>query len=186
MEVINLGSSPEQRKRTFMYSTAKNNPYRICRFTESVYDRILLNRETSVEVKVESPRDPKAIYLPPVRIEESTKRIMKKVTRLSTCLPSSLDSTPKDYKIETFQVLSKSLDFNSTFYEKPQSPIHIKRRKIERVDPKSKTCKFPQEMQLRMRTTSALQDRSTNLKIPSKYRENLSPWIFRTSKMLSL
>ena len=52
MEVINLGLTPEQRKRTFMYSTAKNNPYRICRFTESVYDRILLNRETSVEVKV--------------------------------------------------------------------------------------------------------------------------------------
>jgi hypothetical protein len=185
MEVLNPGLTPEQRKRTFIASMNKYNPYRISRFTESVYDRILLNRETLVEVKVESPRDPKAIYLPPVRIEDSSKKFIKKRARLSTSIPSSHDSTPKDYKIESFQLLSKSLDFNMVFHEKVQSPTQPQKRKTEKTDIKSKTFQLA-DLNSKLRTTSALQDRRNSLKIPSKFRENLSPWIFRTSQMFQL
>lgn len=167
----------------------KYNPYRICSITDSVYDRILLNREVArelaTEIKVESPRDPKAIYLPPVRIEESSRKNLKKtVKRRKPWSPSSVDSTPKDSKLESFQLTSKSLDFSFNVYEKPQSVL-ITRRKFEpKSDNKALTWKnrVPEEYKVRNRTTSALQERDS-FRIPVKFRENRSPWVFQTAKL---
>lgn len=192
MEVINHSLSPQKRKRTFIASMNKSNPYRICSITDSVYDRILLNRELArelaTEIKVESPRDPKAIYLPPVRIEENSRKSLKKtVKKRKPWSPSSVDSTPKDSKFESFQLTSKSLDFSFNVYEKPQSVLVTRRKYEPKSDNKAFTWKAraPDENKVRNRTTSALQERD-NFKIPFKFRENRSPWVFQTSKLFQI
>lgn len=191
MEVINHSQSPQKKKRTFIASMNKYNPYRISQITESVYDRILLNRELATETKVESPRDPKAIYLPPVKIEENSKKVIKKPTqRRSPWSPTtSLESTPKDTKIESFQLLSKSLDFNYTAYEKPQTGINQNRKLDPRADKKAATWKVRKNSgdyyNERHRTMSAFQERD-GYRIPSKFRESRSPWVFQTSKFFQV
>jgi len=193
MEIIYHSQSPQKKKkkRTFIASMNKYNPYRICAITESVYDRILLNRELTTETKLESPRDPKAIYLPPVRIEENSKKVIKKPTRRRTpwSPPGSVDSTPKGGQMESFQLLSKSLDLNYPGFENPQTGVNQNKNSDTRGDKKAATWKIRTSSggyyNERHRTMSAFQERD-GFKIPSKFKENKSPWVFQASRFFQV
>lgn len=172
----------------------KYNPYRITSITESVYDKIILSRETPQESRTESPRNPKAIYLPPVRCEDNAMGIMSKTNPMRVEFgrePFSLNSTRADIKIDNFQVLSKSLDFEDMISRRKQDDFCCTRRKhrhkLDEKTPKgSNHKKNSGSQESYIRTMSALQNRDDVLKLPIKFRENKSPWAFQAQKFFNI
>ncbi|OMJ77575.1 hypothetical protein SteCoe_22823 [Stentor coeruleus] len=172
----------------------KSNPYRIISITESVYDKIILSRENPQELKIESPKNPKAIYLPPVRCEDNVIGIMSKANPMRVEFgkePFSLNSTRADIKIDNFQVLSKSLDFEDMISRRKQDDFcYTKKKYRQNIDDKNikgkQHKKNSDSQEYYIRTMSAMQNRDDILKLPIKFRENKSPWAFQAQKFFNI
>ncbi|OMJ88301.1 hypothetical protein SteCoe_9802 [Stentor coeruleus] len=188
MELINQNFSHRGKKRSFIVSMNKYNPYRITSITESLYDKIILSRKTLKEPKIESPRNPKAIYLPPVRCEDNTVDTVNKTNQIQVEYPKepfSVVDTKADGKIDNLQVLSKSLDFDEMVAQcRQDNNSCIKKKNRIKFDGKiSDSRKFKRNFECNesyMRTMSSFQNREGLLKLPLKHRENRSPWAFQT------
>ena len=180
-----------ENKRTFIASMNKYNPYRIRNITESVYNRILQARETPHEILKESPRNPKTIYLPPVKIEESSVKILHKrnIPNFQYNPESiSIENNQNKLKIDSFPVFSRSLDFSESSY-KEKSEIITENRVKCKTKPDSKrnhrACLRRNSENYTndtIRTMSAIQQREKPFKLPSRYRQMKSPWAFQTFK----
>ena len=175
-------------KRTFIASMNKYNPYRITNITDSMYNKIMQSREPLSSPN--TPRNPKAIYLPPVKIEESSIKTLKNPRVLQNDYqfePVSIEASKNSMKID-FPILSKSLDFTEVEYqEKAMLAITKKSATINH-----KKTLFSRRMRRKsedtrdgnMRTMSAMQQRDTRFRLPSKFKENNSPWAFQVFKYL--
>jgi hypothetical protein len=194
MELINPALSYRGKKRSFIASMNKYNPYRIISITESLYDKIVLSRETLKDLKIESPKNPKAIYLPPVRCEDCTVDIINKSNPMRVEYPKptfSVVSTKTDTKIDDFQVLSKSLDFDEIVAHcRQDNGSCLKKKNRIKFDSKvNNTRKFRRNFEYNqnyMRTMSGFENREGLLKLPLKFRETRSPWAFQAQKFFHI
>lgn len=194
MELINPTLSHRGKKRSFIASMNKCNPYRITSITESLYDKIVLSRETLKEPKIESPRNPKTIYLPPVRCEDCTVDIINKFNPMRVEYPKqpfSVVDIKTDTKIDNFQVLSKSLDFDEMVAHcRQDNNSCLKKKNRIKFDSKvNNSSKFRRKFEYNksyMRTMSGFGNREGLLKLPLKFRESRSPWAFQAHKFFHI
>ena len=175
-------------KRTFIASMNKYNPYRITKITDSVYNKILQSREISGSPT--TPRNPKTIYLPPVKVEESSTKVLKNPRVLQNDYQFesiSIEASKNSMKID-FPVLSKSLDFTEVDYQE-KAMLAISKKSATNTHKKKifSRCLRRKSEDARngsMRTMSAMQQREAPFRLTSKFKESKSPWAFQLFKYL--
>lgn len=177
--------SPDH-KRSFIASMNKYNPYRITNITDSVYSRILRSRENPKDSHLQSAKNPKTIYLPPVKIEEGSSIGLNHGIIVES--PKNLiENSKKIIKIDSFSAFSKSLDFSEIMYHgnsmkstsKDATPV-ANQKKLYRNCLRRRS----EIAQGNARTMSAMQQRDKPLRLPSKFKQNKSPWAFQVFKYL--
>ena len=173
-------------KKSFIASMNRYNPYRITSITDSVYHRILNSREVNQDYIIESPRNPKTIYLPPVKIEESSTKVLKNPKPLQhehNYEPLTREKSKNKLKIDSLQIFSKSLDFSDS---KDQSELVYLKKSVKIKPNNQKLLSIRKNSvdvrESALRTMSAMQDREKPFKIPAKFKESKSPWAFQGFK----